>query len=142
MGAGISLAILYVGGGSIALTVWGSIILVYFQLTILTAVAILFSSFSSSALSALLTFSVFIIGHFSAALRDFAAALGSAAAKYFFDFLYYVLPNFSFFNFSANASRGEFPPGAMLAGAFAYSIVYISILLAITFLIFRQRNFK
>ena len=62
MGIGVSLAILYVGGGSMAVSIWGAIALIYLELAILTAVAILFSSFSSPALSALLTFFIFIIG--------------------------------------------------------------------------------
>lgn len=142
MGIGISLALLYVGGGKLSITIWGAIALIYFQLAILTAVAILFSSFSSPALSALLTFFVFIIGHFSAALRELALTMGSSAARLFFDFLYYFLPNLSFFSFAANASRGEFPPISMLGGAILYAIFYICILLAIAILIFRRRNFK
>lgn len=142
MGLGISLALLYVGGGNLAVSIWGAVCLIYFQLAILTAVAILFSSFSTPALSALLTFFVFIIGHFSAALRELSATMSSSAAKLFFDFLYYFLPNLSFFSFSANASKGEFPPAAMLGGAIVYAVFYISILLAMTILIFRRRNFK
>jgi ABC-type transport system involved in multi-copper enzyme maturation permease subunit len=142
MGIGISLALLYVGGGNLALTVWGAIVLIYFQLAILTAVAILFSSFSSPALSALLTFSVFIIGHFSSALREFSATMGSAFTKSFFNFLYYFLPNFSLFSFAANASRGEVPSASMLGGAILYAVFYICVLLAVTILIFRRRNFK
>ncbi len=142
MGVGISLALLYVGGTSLAFSVWGAIILIYFQLAILTAVAILFSSFSSPALSALLTFFVFLIGHFSTALRDLAVSLGSGFAKLFFDVIYFVLPNFSLFNFSANASIGEVPSFPMIASVAAYAMVCICVLLAITFLIFRKRNFK
>jgi len=68
MGAGISLALLFVGGQPLAGSVWGSIFLIYLELTIITALAILFSSFSSPSLSALLTFLVFIIGHMSGSL--------------------------------------------------------------------------
>src|SRR5215212_4015747 len=53
MGIGVSLALFYVGGNTLAVSIWNSIILVFFELTILTAVATLFSSFSSPALSAL-----------------------------------------------------------------------------------------
>lgn len=142
MGVGISLALLYVGGSQLALTVWGAILLIYLQLTILTAIAILFSSFSTPALSALLTFFVFLIGHFSSALRELASASGSSAAVYFFGFLYYLLPNFSFFSFSANASKGGFPPVSLLAGDLFYAVCYIGVLLSITILIFSRRNLK
>ena len=142
MGAGVSLALLYVGGGNLALSIWGAIFLIFLELSIITAVAILFSSFSSPALSALLTFFVFIIGHFSASLRDFAANLGSSATKFFFDALYYGLPNLSFFSFATNAAHGDVPPAAMLGSAFLYAVFYVGILLVITVVIFSRRNFK
>lgn len=142
MGAGVSLALLYVGGGNLAFSIWGAIVLIFFELTILTAAAILFSSFSSPALSALLAFLVFIIGHFSQSLRDLAQSLGSSAAKVFFDVLYYVLPNLSLFSFITNAAHGDAPPASFIAGAFFYAFVYTGILLTITILIFSRRNFK
>lgn len=142
MGIGVSLALLYVGGSGLAVSIWGAIFLIYLELTILTAVAILFSSFSSPALSALLTFFIFVIGHFSASLRDLAQALGSASAKMFFEVLYYLLPNLSHFSFIANSAHGDVPNGAMLGGAALYAAIYISILLIITVLIFSRRNFK
>lgn len=142
MGAGISLALLYVNSRGLALTIWGAIYLIFLQLAILTAVAILFSSFSSPALSALLTFFVFVIGHFSQSLKDFAANLGSIYTKLFFDFLYYILPNFSFYDFATNAARGDVPSLATLGGAMVYALIYIFVLIVITVGIFSRRNFK
>lgn len=142
MGLGVSLALLYVGDENLAFSIWGAILLIFLELTILTAVAILFSSFSSPALSALLTFLMFIIGHFSSSLRDFADNLGSAFAKAFFEVIYYLLPNLSQFSFITNSAHGDFPPTAMLVGAFLYALVYTSILLKITVSIFSRRNFK
>lgn len=142
MGAGVSLALLYVGGSGLAQTIWGAVYLIFLELTILTAVAILFSSFSSPSLSALLTFFVFIIGHFSASLKEFAENLGSEFAKFFFNFLYYFLPNLSFYSFITNSAHGDVPPFSMLGGATLYAVIYICILLAVTILIFSRRNFK
>ncbi|MBX7170756.1 MAG: ABC transporter permease [Pyrinomonadaceae bacterium] len=142
MGIGVSLALLYVGGNGLALSIWGAIFLIYLELTILTATAVLFSSFSSPALSALLSFFVFIIGHFSASLNDLAKGLGSTFAKYFFGAIYYLLPNLANFSFIANSAYGETPPVSMIIGAIGYAIVYVAILLAITILIFSRRNFK
>jgi ABC-type transport system involved in multi-copper enzyme maturation permease subunit len=142
MGVGVSLALLYVGSGNLALSIWAAIFLIFLELTILTAIATLFSSFSSPALSALLTFFIFIIGHSSASLRDFAQNLGSQSAKLFFDAVYYLLPNLSFFTFRTNAAHGDTPPAAMLGGAVLYALVYVCITLAATIVIFSRRNFK
>lgn len=142
MGAGVSLALIYVGGTGLAMSIWGSIFLIFLELTILTAVAILFSSFSSPSLSALLTFFVFIIGNMSSSLRDLAATLGSRSAVIFFEAVYYLLPNLAHFNFRTEAANGLTPTSAMLGGSALYAIIYIGILLAVSILIFRRRNFK
>lgn len=142
MGIGVSLALLYVGGGNLAFSIWGAICLIFFELMILTGVAILFSSFSSPALSALLTFLVFIIGHFSQSLRDFAQNLGSAAAKIFFEILYWVLPNLSNYSFITNAAHGDVPPTGFFVMAIFYALFYCAILTAASAFIFSRRNFK
>lgn len=142
MGAGVSAALFYVGASSLAATVWGAILLIYLELTIVTAVAILFSSFSTPALSALLTFLVWVIGHFSSSLRDFAEGIGSQAAKVVFGTVYYVFPNLSHYEFVTLAARGELPSPSYLAVALLYAIIFNAILLAVTIVIFRGRNLK
>jgi ABC-type transport system involved in multi-copper enzyme maturation, permease component len=145
MGAGVSLALLYVRGGwdASVLSIWPTILLIYLELAILTAVALLFSSFSSPALSALLTFFIFIIGHFSADLKLFAASMGTASARWLFGALYYLLPNLSNYSFYITpAAHGQKPAAYIMLTAFAYAVVYITILLAAATLIFNRRNFK
>ena len=142
MGAGVSLALLYVGGGRLAWTIWAAVFLIFLELTVLTAVAIMFSSFSTPALSAMLTFFVFLIGHFSASLLDLATGLGSKGAIWFFAAIYYLLPNLSNFSFIANTANGSLPTAPMLGGAVVYAVVYDIILITITVMIFSRRNFK
>src|SRR5437588_8433012 len=97
MGVGISLALLFVKRGydPLALRIWPAVALIYIELMIVVAVALLFSSFSTPALSALLTFAVFVIGHFSADLKTLAASTGTTVARIFFGLLFYLLPNLS-----------------------------------------------
>ena len=142
MAAGVSVALLYVGNTQLAGSIWGSVFLIFLELAVTTAVAILFSSFSSPALSALLTFFVFIIGHLSASLLDLAIGLASKSAIYLFAAIYYVLPNLANFSFRTEAANGLTPNGPMLFGGMAYAAVYIAILLTGTVLIFSRRNFK
>ncbi len=142
MGAGVTLALLYVGGRSFAGPIWVAVLLIFFELTILTAVAIMFSSFSTPALSALLTFFVFVIGHFSASLLELANSLGSRTAVAVFTGIYYVLPNLSQFSYVTETANGISAPASMIGGTFLYTIVYDIILMTITVLIFSRRNFK
>jgi ABC-type transport system involved in multi-copper enzyme maturation permease subunit len=117
-------------------------LLIYVELMILTAVALLFSSFSSPALSALLTFFVFIIGHFSSDLKTFAASMGTQGARWFFGALFYLLPNLANYSYITPAAHGQQPTPAMLGAAIVYACLYIIVLLAAATLIFNRRNFK
>jgi len=116
--------------------------LIYVELMILTGVALLFSSFSSPALSALLTFFVFTIGHFSADLKTLAQTMSSAPARWLFGGLYYLLPNLANYNIITLAAHGIFPDARPVITAILYGLLYVGVLLAATTLIFRRRNLK
>jgi ABC-type transport system involved in multi-copper enzyme maturation permease subunit len=144
MAVGVSIALLYVNGGWDPLipTIWPAVLLIYIELMLLTAVALLFSSFSSPALSALLTFLVFVIGHFSADLKALAGSMGSASARWLFTSLYYLLPNLANYSFITPAAHGHAPAAGFVFAAALYALVYITIILAAATLVFSRRNFK
>jgi ABC-type transport system involved in multi-copper enzyme maturation permease subunit len=144
MGVGVSLALLYISRGWDPLlpTIWPAVLLIYLELMLLTAVALLFSSFSSPALSALLTFLVFVIGHFSADLKVLSTSLGSTSARWFFTGLYYLLPNLANYSFITPAAHGRTPDAGFVFATALYALVYISVILAAATLIFSRRNFK
>ena len=144
MGVGVSLALLYVSRGWDPLIpkIWPAVLLIYLELMLLTAVALLFSSFSSPALSALLTFLTFVIGHFSADLKTLAVSMGSPSARLFFTGLYYLLPNLSNYSFITPAVHGQTPAAGFVFATAFYALVYIAVILAAATLIFSRRNFK
>jgi len=144
MGVGLSLALVYVkrGWDPLVVRIWPAILLIYVELMILTGVAMLFSAFSSPALSALLTFFVFVIGHFSADLKTLANSMGSAPTRWFFAGLYYLLPNLANYNAITTAAHGLMPDTRGLIAAVGYGFIYIGVLLAATTLIFSRRDLK
>jgi ABC-type transport system involved in multi-copper enzyme maturation permease subunit len=144
MGAGVSLALTYVSRGwePLALQIWPTVLLIYVQLMIITAIALLFSAFSSPALSALLTFFIFIAGHFSGDLKVLAASSKSVSMRWLFSILYYLLPNLSNYSFITSAAHGRVPGFRQTLVVVVYGCVYISLMLAIATLIFSRRNFK
>jgi ABC-type transport system involved in multi-copper enzyme maturation permease subunit len=144
MGAGVTLALIYVhrAWDSSLLKIWPAILLIYVELMIITAVALVFSSFSSPALSALLTFFVFIIGHFSGDLRALGNSAGSAPARWLFRALYYLLPNLSNYSVITGTAHGIVPDARAAVASVAYAVLYIVVLLSLATLIFRRRNFK
>ena len=144
MGVGVSLALLFVHRGwePLIVNIWPAILLIYFELMIITGVALLFSSFSSPALSALLTFMVFIIGHFSADLKNLASSMDSVVARGLFILLYYLLPNLSNYSYITPAAHGQLPGAANVLLAMLYAAVYIAVTIAVATLVIGRRNFK
>lgn len=144
MGIGLSAALTYLhrGWNPLIVNVWPAILLIYLELAIITGIALLFSSFSTPALSALLTFFTFIIGHFSADLKALANSSNSSLARFVFRALYYLLPNLSNYSAITAASHGLVPDGGSIVLAIAYAFVYSAVLVAGATLIFGRRNFK
>jgi hypothetical protein len=89
-----------------------------------------------------LTFSVFIIGHFSADLKSLAASLGSTSARWLFGGLYYLLPNLANYSFITPAAHGRAPASMFVLTSGLYALVYISVILSAATLVFSRRNFK
>jgi ABC-type transport system involved in multi-copper enzyme maturation permease subunit len=144
MGAGVCLALVYVSSGwdPLLLRIWPAILLIYLELMILTGVALLFSSFSSPALSALFTFFIFVIGHFSSDLKSLSSSMGGRSARWFFATIYYLLPNLANYSFITPAAHGQIPGAANLLASLLYAFLYIVVILAAATLVFRRRNFK
>ncbi len=144
MALGISLALMFVkrGADPMQVKIWPAAYLIFLELMVMTAISLLFSSFSSPALSALLAFFLFVIGTNSADLKLFAATLSSGVVKIVCQALYYVLPNLDNFNFIMATAHGNTPPLQMVGAATMYAALYISALLAATVMVFQRRNFK
>jgi ABC-type transport system involved in multi-copper enzyme maturation permease subunit len=150
MTVGLELALLYTGriglGGH--LRVLPAVFLVFLSLSLITALALLFSTFSTPALSALFTFFLWIIGHFGKDLQSFGALTKSSAVGGLCNVLYYILPNLSNFNFidsrSVIRTTGivkTIDPLA-IAGSTLYAVLYCAAILALSVAIFMRRDFK
>lgn len=144
MTLGTELALVYVNQGLVPLqvSVLSAAYLIYLELALLIAVALMFSTFSTPMLAALYTFAVYVIGHFSADLRLAAELSESPVVRVILTVLYYVVPNLSNFSFITEASHGQVVPLRMAVSATVYAIIYTSILLSASVLIFQRRNFK
>ena len=119
-----------------------AIAMICLQLMIVTAVALLFSTFSSPMLAAALTIGLYIVGHFNADLKNFETVVNSRPVAYLARAMYYVLPNLAPFDIKAQVVHGIHVPAGLLLLNTAYALVYISALLAAATLIFTRRDFK
>jgi ABC-type transport system involved in multi-copper enzyme maturation permease subunit len=150
MTAGLALTLAYRGGIPLHgyLRLLPAIYLIFLSLVLITAVALVFSAFSTPALSALFTFFLWIIGHFNLDLLRFSRTTESASAAFIFKALYYLLPNIS--NFSMVDSRNVIQSAAYyeplnaaaIGWATIYAVLYCAVLLTLAAAIFSGRDFK
>ena len=119
-----------------------AIAMIFLQLMIVTAIALLFSTFSSPALATALTLALYVVGHFNADLKNFDAVVTSRPAAFLAKTLYYTLPNLSPFDVKAQVVHAVPVPAGYLLFNTAYALVYISALLTAATVIFMRRDFK
>ena len=144
MGTGVTLVLLYVAGGStpLLLALWPTVALIYLELTILTAVALLFSAFSSPIFALFGSLAVVLIGHFTTDLKGFAGLFDAPAMRAVLTALYYGLPNLSTFSLITPAAHGIAPAPLYLATALVYAAAWDVALLAAAVLLFARRDFR
>jgi ABC-type transport system involved in multi-copper enzyme maturation permease subunit len=119
-----------------------AIAMIFLQLAIVTAVALLFSTFSSPMLAAALTFGLYIVGHFNADLRNFENVVDSKPLAIAGRALYYLLPNLSSLDIKAEVVHAVPVPIGFLFANTVYAVLYVAALLAAAMWIFVQRDFK
>lgn len=111
------------------------------QFIIVTAIALLFSSFSSPLLSAVFAFALFIIGTFAEDLRAFAA-MAHGLSKYVAIAAAYMVPNFAALNIISSVAHNQPVPTALMAYNTAYALLYAAVAVCGASLIFEHRNLK
>jgi Cu-processing system permease protein len=111
------------------------------QFIIITALALFFSSFSSPLLSALFTFSLFVIGTFAEDLRGFAA-IAHGLSRWLATAAAYLVPNFSALNVINQVAHGEAVGRQLVIYNTAYALAYTVTVVAGATLIFERRSLK
>jgi len=117
-------------------------LLIFAELSLVTAIALLLSTFSTPLLSAALTFGLFVVGRFSGDLRNFNSVVQSRATAWLTEALYWVLPNLAALDIRAQVVHGQPVPAGYITLTMAYALVYVTALLVPAMLIFSRRDFK
>ena len=109
---------------------------------LVTAVALFFSTFSSPSLAAVLTFGLYVVGHFNADLRNFEDVVDSQAAGIVARVVYHLLPNLAAFDVKAQVVHAQPVSLGYMALTSGYAVAYIGMLLLAAVFIFSRRDFK
>jgi ABC-type transport system involved in multi-copper enzyme maturation permease subunit len=143
MVVGVFAALLYVSHHLVAADGW-LLVALYFivlEFLIITALALLFSSFSSPLMAAVFAFSLFVIGSFAEDLRGFAA-LAEGPSRWLATAAAYLVPNFSALNVISSVAHEQAVSGHLILYNTAYALVYTTMVLSGAVLIFERRNLK
>jgi ABC-type transport system involved in multi-copper enzyme maturation permease subunit len=137
-----ALAVVAVGFGDQA---WGAIALAglfsFVELSLLSAIALLFGAFSSSLLAAVLTLATFGVGHLSRDLLTIGRQLESPAMQTLTERLYLVLPDLERLNLRNLAVYGLVPDGDTLLANGLYGVFYAIVVLGLAVWAFSRREF-
>ena len=119
-----------------------AIFLIFVELALVTAIALLFSTFSTPILSAAFTFGLTIVGQYSTDLRNFQDVLDSPVAQALARGVYWVLPNLGQFDIKSQVVHGQPIAARYVVGVSLYALIYIGFLLLVSSTVFSRRDFK
>ena len=111
------------------------------ELSVITAVAISFGVFTSSLMATVLTFAVYLMGHFSKNLLLLSESIETKSIKMIAQGIYLVFPDLSRLNLKNQAIYGLSIDPAALAIDAGYGLLYIVLLLSVATIIFSRREF-
>lgn len=125
----------------IGILLFKAVLFIFMELMVLTAVALLFSTFTTPTLSAIFTLAIYVIGHLTGDLKALGAKLGGMGQS-FLTGLYYVMPNLENFNIKGRVIHHLEVGGTEMALVLAYGLLYTTLLLVIAAVIFQRRDFR
>jgi len=137
----IFLVLIFLHSFRIEWALFVAILFIFFELCLITAVAMLFSCFSTPILSTLFSLSFYLIGHVSWGLETLIKKIQSGTAKTLAQILYTFLPDLENFNFKTEIVHNLSIPPEALFYSILYGLFYTVFILALAMLVFRRRDF-
>ena len=114
---------------------------IFLELSLITAVAILFGVFTSSLIATILAFSVYLMGHFSQDLLALGNLSRNPEIQRITQGIYLILPDLSRLDLKNDAVYGLLPSTPVLLMNAGYGLLYLVLLLALATLVFSWREF-
>jgi Cu-processing system permease protein len=115
--------------------------LIFVELLLVTAIAMFFSTFTTATLSAIMTLSLYVIGHLSTDLKGLAQRSQSEMVKAVMTSIYYLCPNLEVLNTKGQAAMGMSATMSYQVLASLYGLAYTALLLTAACIIFQRRDF-
>lgn len=133
---------LFISTGEFAPGILVYFLLLYMELLIITAISLLFSSFSTPILSSIFTISLYLIGQVLWTFNLFKDKLVNAFQRFLAYFFYYILPNLDKFNAKNDVVMKGGIDSYQVVNAALYAAAYITAVLILAILIFNKKEFQ
>ena len=145
----VNLAVMTVGlYATLLATGWGAdplllaaVYPIFLGLLLVVALAMLFSTLTSSTLASVFTVGVVIAGRFSDVVRNMREVMPGTPG-WLSGILYAVIPNFRNFDFKDRVTYGDPVPPDVLIWVTVYAAAYVVIILGLGLASFRSRDFQ
>lgn len=128
--------------------IFKAVLLGFMEVLIVAAVAIFFSSFTTPYLSGIFTFGVFFLGRISDEMRAAASAAKDETMRAVAEFGTRVIPDLHIYAISGGqvdaqhvSVHGNFVTWSYMGAAAIHALAWIALLLLLSSLIFRRRDF-
>lgn len=118
-----------------------AIVLIFFELMLVTSIAILLSTISTPVLSVFFTLSIYVIGHLTVDIKELGAAMESSLLRGVCSLCYYLLPNLENFNIRAEMVREIFVSSRFMFYSIIYGVLYMSSVLLVSILSMQRKQF-
>lgn len=115
---------------------------IFLEVAVLSAFALLCSTFTNSFASGFMTAAVFVSGHLSSELVFYARKSGTLTWKILGNGLYYAVPNLERFNFKYHVTYDLTLPPETLALTLGYAFAYTAAFLTLAVVVFSRRDFR
>lgn len=139
MGLFFVVALTYIGGDA-GLPLLFAIVLIWAEMGVIVAVALLFSTVTNTTLSAMFTLGFYIAGHLNDLIGIQAVKEEAPALVGIMKFMYYAIPNLEHFNVRSRVVY-ELPiPTSYLIGVLGYGVLYMLFFLMLSSLLFARKD--
>jgi Cu-processing system permease protein len=119
-----------------------ALLMLWFELWVLSSVGFLMSSFASQTVSAFVTVSLYLAGHLSGDIYKLASKSESGLLQQVGRAAYYLLPDLERLNFRPHATYGVVASTSELLSGAAYAAAYSGVAVALAVLLFHRRDFR
>lgn len=141
LGLALWVTLIATGEGRHGLPIAEAVFLAGLELSVVTAIAVMFSALSTPVLSSLYTLGLFCVGQWADDLRRFAVD-APAGMRTLLEACANLVPNLSLFNMRSLAASGEPTTLLHLGVATAYAALYCACMMALAAAAFESRDFK